>query len=56
MPFQRLSSTLVRLPLMLVFNSLFMHLVFSNRVLFTGAVEVDDVTFTWIFKNRMITS
>ena len=39
---------------MLVFNSLFMHLVFPNRILVTWAVEVDEVPFIRNFQNRMI--
>ena len=35
--------TLIELPSMLVFNSLFMHLVFSHRILVTGPSEVDEV-------------
>src|SRR4030095_8961773 len=48
--------TLVELPSMLVFNSLFMHLVFPNRILVTWAVEVDEVPFIRNFQNRMISS
>src|SRR5262245_14959388 len=46
--------TLVELPLMLVFNSLLMHLVFSSRIFVTRAIEVDKVSFIRHFQNRMI--